>query len=109
MRERFLLAARTENIAPGRMKRVELEGRRILIANVAGRYCAADDACTHEDASLSSGVLHGTVVRCPLHGARFDVCSGAALEEPAEQPLRTYPVRVHDGCVLVDIDAPAGK
>lgn len=109
MPERFVAAARTADIAPGRMKRVELEGRRILIANVAGRYCAADDTCTHEDASLSGGVLRGTVVRCPLHGARFDVCSGEALEEPAERPLRTYPVRVQDGCVLVDVDVPTAE
>lgn len=109
MRERFLAAARTEDVAPGRMKRVDLHGRRIMIANIEGRYCAADDTCTHEEASLSRGVLRGREVRCPLHGARFDVCSGEALEEPAERPLTTYPVRVQDGCVFVDIEAPARR
>ena len=42
---------------------------------------ATDDACTHEDASLSCGVLVGEIVRCPLHGATFSLRNGAPLDE----------------------------
>lgn len=86
------------------MKCVRIGGRRILLANVAGRFYAADDTCTHEEASLSSGVLKGELVRCPLHGSRFNVCTGKALEEPAEQNLRIYPVRREGDSILVAID-----
>jgi len=99
----FVEAAKVDELPPGRMKRIDIGGRRILLANVGGRYCAADDTCTHEEASLSTGVLQGELVKCPLHGSRFNVCSGKALEEPAEQDLRTYPVRLEGGRVLVDL------
>lgn len=85
------------------MKRIDVGGRRILLANVEGRFYAADDACTHEEASLSKGFLKGELVKCPLHGSRFNVRTGEALEEPAEENLKTYPVRLKDGCILIDL------
>ena len=87
----------------GTMKRVDVRGRRILLVNVAGRLCAVDDSCTHEDASLSTGVLRGELVKCPLHGSRFNVCTGKVLEEPAEEDLRTYAVRLEGGRILLGL------
>jgi 3-phenylpropionate/trans-cinnamate dioxygenase ferredoxin subunit len=65
-----------------------------------------DDTCTHEEASLSAGVLKGELVKCPLHNSRFNVRTGEVLEEPAEEPLRTYPVREEGGRVLVGVPSP---
>ena len=107
MTQEFVEAGPAGELRPGSMKRVELRGRRILLANVQGRICAADDTCTHEDASLSTGVLKGELVKCPLHGSRFNVCTGKALEEPAEADLRTYPVRLEGERILVGLpEAP---
>lgn len=103
MTEEFIEAGKAGELGPGAMKRVDLRGRRILLANVQGRYCAVDDTCTHEDASLSTGVLKGDLVRCPLHGSRFNVCTGAALEEPAEESLRVYPVRQEGDRILIGV------
>ena len=103
--EGFNDAGDAAELAPGAMRRADLAGRRILLANVEGRICAVDDTCTHEDASLSSGSLRGTLVKCPLHGSRFDVCTGAVQEEPAEENLRTYRVRVEGGRILVALPA----
>ena len=105
MPERCVEVARAAEIPPGKMKRVEVDGRALLVANVDGLYCVADDTCTHEEASLAGGALRGEVVRCPLHGARFNLRTGRALEEPAERDLRTYPARLEGGCVLVVLDA----
>ena len=85
------------------MKRIDVRGRRILLANVEGRFYAADDACTHEEASLSAGFLKGELVKCPLHGSRFNVRTGEALEEPAEENLKTYPVRLEGERILIDL------
>lgn len=101
MPEHFIDAGAVIELLPGTMQRVELEGRRILLANVAGRICAVDDTCTHEDASLSSGVLEGEWVKCPLHGSRFNVCTGEALEEPAEENLRSYAVRLEGARIQI--------
>jgi naphthalene 1,2-dioxygenase system ferredoxin subunit len=68
-------------------------------------FYATDNVCTHAFALLSDGFLDGTVVECPLHGGQFDVTSGAAVLEPAECDLRSYPVRVVDGHIEVLIPA----
>lgn len=84
------------------MKRVEAgNGKRILICNVAGEFYAVDDMCTHEDASLYLGCLHGERVHCSLHGGEFNVKTGAAVTEPAEIPLQTYPVSLENGRIMV--------
>lgn len=101
MQEDYVEAAKRSEVRPGTMKRIDAGGRRILLANVDGRICAVDDTCTHEEASLSTGVLKGPLVRCPLHGSRFNVCTGQALEEPAEEDLRTYPVRLDGERILI--------
>ncbi|HSG77323.1 MAG TPA: non-heme iron oxygenase ferredoxin subunit [Burkholderiales bacterium] len=97
----FVEIARAGELREGTMQRFDVAGRRILLANVGGRLYAVDDTCTHEEASLSTGVLKGGHVKCPLHNSRFDVRTGEALEEPAEEPLRTYPVREEGGRVLI--------
>ena len=107
MTQEFAEAGKAGELAPGAMKRIDVRGRRILLANVDGRLCAVDDTCTHEEASLSTGVLRGELVKCPLHGSRFNVCTGKALEEPAEEDLRTYPVRLEDERILIGL--PEGE
>ncbi|HEX6320881.1 MAG TPA: non-heme iron oxygenase ferredoxin subunit [Burkholderiales bacterium] len=103
MTQEFIEAGKAGELAPGTMKRVDIRGRRVLLANVAGRLYAVDDTCTHEEASLSTGVLKGELVKCPLHNSRFNVRTGEVLEEPAEEPLRTYPVREEGGRILVGV------
>ena len=103
MTQEFIEAGKAGELAPGTMKRVDIRGRRILLANVGGQFYAADDTCTHEDASLSAGSLQGACVKCPLHGSRFNVRTGEALEEPAEENLRTYPVRLEGERILIGL------
>ena len=83
------------------MRCVTIRGHDVLIANTGGVLLATDDTCTHEDASLSCGVLDGTFVRCPLHGATFDLRDGAPGDEPAEEALRCHEIRVEDGAIFV--------
>jgi len=99
----FMRVADASDIAPGRMRRIAVAGRRILVCNVEGHYYATDDTCTHEDASLSTGSLRGELVKCPLHGSRFNVRTGEVQEDPATENLRTYTVRVEGGAILVEI------
>ncbi len=97
----FFKAARVDEVPPGRMRRVDIGPRRVLLANVGGQFYAVDDTCTHEDASLSSGALRGEWVKCPLHGSRFNVRTGEVVEEPASEKLATYPVRIEAGEVWI--------
>jgi len=101
MVEEFVTVASVDDLPSGRMTCVEVEGRRLLVANVDGTFYATDDTCTHEDASLSSGSLHGDYVKCPLHGSRFSLRTGEPVEEPADEPVKCYAVRVEGNSVLV--------
>lgn len=103
MSDGFIKVGKMGELQPGRMKRVNINGQRILLANVDGNFYATDDSCTHEEASLSTGFLKGELVKCPLHGSRFNVRTGEVLEEPAEENLRTYPVRIEGNDILIGL------
>ncbi len=103
MGEEFVIVASVDDLPSGRMTCVEVQGRRLLVANVDGTFYATDDTCTHEDASLSSGSLHGDYVKCPLHGSRFSLRTGEPVEEPADEPVNCYAVRVEGESVLVKL------
>src|SRR4030043_508365 len=90
----FIAVAETGEIALGRVKVVEVDGRRIALCNVDGEFFAIDDVCTHDGGSLDQGELYDDVIECPRHGARFDVRTGKVLALPAVKPLNTYPLRV---------------
>lgn len=101
---RPVLAA--SELSPGQVRRVQVEGRAIALWNAGGVIYATDDTCTHEKASLSEGDFdpEAAQVACPRHGARFDLRTGKALTLPAYKPLRTYPVRVEDGQILLKLE-----
>jgi 3-phenylpropionate/trans-cinnamate dioxygenase ferredoxin subunit len=105
MANQFVKAAQLSQIPPGKMKCVSVNGRRVLLANAGGTIFAADEMCTHEDASLCLGSLKGELLKCPLHGSRFDLRTGAVLDEPAEVPLRVYAVKVEGQDILVNLEA----
>jgi len=95
--------ARQVDIAPGEMRRVEAEGIPITLYNVQGTFYATADTCTHEEASLCDGWLEENEITCPLHGAAFDVTTGAVLTLPATHPLRTFPVRLIDDAIYIEV------
>lgn len=67
-----------------------------------GSYFVTDNVCTHATATLTDGFFEDGCIECPLHQARFDVRTGAALCAPATEPIRVYPVRVDEQGVYVD-------
>ena len=100
---RWIITCELRDLPPSSMKRFDRNANRILLANIDNQIFAVDDTCTHEDASLSTGSLSGDLVKCPLHGSRFCVKDGRALEEPAETSLKCYPTRVRKGNVEIYI------
>jgi len=80
------------------------------VFNVDGGFCATQATCTHKQGPLSEGVFDETTVICPLHGAQFNVWTGAVLRGPATEPLKTYRVTVDGeiGRVEIPPDAPVG-
>lgn len=81
----------------------DANGRKIAVAKVSGTHYAFDDTCTHKQCPLSKGELEGTTVTCPCHGSQFDVTTGAVLQGPAMEPVESFPVRVEDDSLVVEV------
>jgi nitrite reductase (NADH) small subunit len=95
--------ASAEDIPPGSAKLVEVEGRRLAVFNVDGRFYAIDDTCPHRGGPLSEGELEGEVVTCPWHRSTFNVTTGAVLSAPARDGVRHYSVRDSGGELSVEV------
>jgi len=93
-------------IPMGEMRCVSLSDRNVLVAHTNEGVFVADEMCTHEDARLCDGNLNGTLVKCPLHGSRFDLTTGKVLDDPADEDLAIYPTIVSDG--VIQIELPEG-
>lgn len=83
------------------MRCVAIDDRNVLVANTESGFFVSDEMCTHEDARLCDGNLAGTLVKCPLHGSRFNLVNGQVLDDPADENLRVYPVSIEDGVVYI--------
>lgn len=78
----YVKAAETSELQPGQMKRIDLAGKEILLANVGGRFFAISNKCSHMGGDLSKGKLEGNQVTCPRHGSRFELSTGRAISGP---------------------------
>ena len=99
----FVKVARREEVAEGTGRCVEIGERRIGLFNLDGEIYAIDDTCTHAQASLCEGVVSGDEVACPLHGATFAIRTGEVTGPPADEDVRTYPVRIENDEVWVEV------
>jgi 3-phenylpropionate/trans-cinnamate dioxygenase ferredoxin subunit len=101
MSQEWVEVASVDELPSGSMKRVEIDGHRYLIANAEGNFYAVDDQCSHEDVSLYLGCIQGENIKCSLHGSRFSLKTGEPLEEPADEPIGTYKIKVELKRILI--------
>lgn len=80
-----------------------VDGVDVLLCQVEGNYYAMHNQCSHARQKLSHGRLRGFEVVCPLHGARFDVRSGACTAPPAARAITTFPVQLEGGKVHITL------
>jgi naphthalene 1,2-dioxygenase system ferredoxin subunit len=104
--DKWIVAANLDEVPPGSVKGIELEGRDLALANVEGSIYCIDNVCSHAFALLSDGWLEGTALECPLHGGRFDVVTGSPLCAPVTEPLVVYRTRTIDNRIEVLIPDP---
>ena len=99
----FLDIAPISELPNGERLFIEVEGRSIVIFNIADQYFAIADVCTHDDGPLGDGDIEGFNIVCPRHGGEFDVRTGQAVQMPAVVDIPAYPVRVVDGVIQLGI------
>jgi 3-phenylpropionate/trans-cinnamate dioxygenase ferredoxin subunit len=82
---------------------IELEGKAIVLFNLAGSLFAIGDVCSHDNGPVGDGEIEETEIICPRHGGRFDIRSGKATSLPAVKDIPSYPVRVLQGMIQIGI------
>jgi naphthalene 1,2-dioxygenase system ferredoxin subunit len=93
------------SINAGECTGIKAAGKSLALYNVDGDFFCTDNICTHQFALLTDGLLENNIIECPLHAGQFDVRTGKGLCAPITQDLRTYPVRLEDGKIFVNLAA----
>jgi nitrite reductase/ring-hydroxylating ferredoxin subunit len=107
------IVATTRELPPGSRKLVEVNGREIVVFNIAGEFFGVLNRCPHNGGSLCKGTLTRRItspepgvyetpggaelIRCPWHGWQYDVRTGQSWCEPERARTITYPVRIARG------------
>ncbi len=99
----FVKVARTADLTPGQVVAVTAAGKPMALCNVDGVFYALAAECPHAGASLAEGELLGRELICPLHGAAFDVTTGAVTQPPADEGVACYRVRVTGDGIEVEL------
>ncbi|MDO8494711.1 MAG: non-heme iron oxygenase ferredoxin subunit [Deltaproteobacteria bacterium] len=92
--------AKVSDIPVGSAKQVEVEGEPVAIFNVDGNFYALHDTCSHAQASLSEGWVEDGAVSCPLHGATFNLKTGAGTM-PAPTGVKVYQLKIEGDSIKV--------
>jgi len=103
MANNWIDAAAEADVPDDDVTSVAAGGVELALYGVAGEVFATANLCTHGNARLCDGFLDGHEIECPLHQGKFDIRNGRASCEPATEAVRTYPVKIENGRVYVDL------
>jgi len=87
----------------GKVRAVEIAGRRLAVGRSDNGFFAAADSCPHAGASLGEGMLDGDFLVCPLHAYAYDVRTGDCEEDLTVLPL----FRVREADERLEVWLPA--
>ncbi len=99
----FVRAVKKDEVPPGRVRELQLDGKVIALANVDGKLYAIDNVCLHRGGPLGQGELTGQSVTCPWHGWQYDMTTGKINMNRAVGVV-TYKVEIRGDDVYVDVD-----
>jgi 3-phenylpropionate/trans-cinnamate dioxygenase ferredoxin subunit len=97
----WIKTCRIEDLNSSSLLDFDYENKKILIVKVGNRIYATDRICTHAYADLSTGFLNETerTITCPLHMSNFNLENGMPQNLPAEEPLKTYNIKLENDLV----------
>ncbi len=99
----------TDDVPAGGMRRFEVDGKAVLMLERGGRFFALENRCSHMNGDLSKGKQKGFVVKCPRHGAEYDIRTGEVIKNVGWPLLKkakgqgTFSVSVQDGRLFIEI------
>jgi 3-phenylpropionate/trans-cinnamate dioxygenase ferredoxin subunit len=100
----WVFACKTDDLDADDVIGVQHDGEDYAIFRSPGdKYYATAGHCTHERELLCNGLVMDGEIECPRHLGRFNYATGQAQAAPALVDLRTYPVKVCDGTVYLEL------
>lgn len=101
----FVEAAKLDDVVEGKALGLVIDEVDVALVRDGENVYAISDWCSHAQVPLSDGDVEGCEIECYLHGSRFDVRTGEALNLPATEPVPTYPTKIEGDTVWVDLSA----
>jgi nitrite reductase/ring-hydroxylating ferredoxin subunit/uncharacterized membrane protein len=99
--EEFMMVMAESDLPEGEMRRVNVDGGRVLLARREGKVYAIAEVCSHLGGPLAEGELKDCTVTCPWHGSKFSLEDGRVIDGPATHPQPRLDVRIMDGQIEV--------
>jgi hypothetical protein len=91
---KFVRVASVKDVAERKPFCAEVNGVKIALFKVGGKFYALENSCSHAGGPLCGGTLEGKTIECPWHGSKFDISTGKVVASPAIRPQKTFAVRV---------------
>jgi len=92
------------DLVEGKGNEAFVNGRPIALFLHLDKVYALEDRCPHREGQMSRGTVENGDAVCPLHGWNFDLETGISPYNPNDR-IATYPVRIVDGRVEIDVSA----
>jgi nitrite reductase/ring-hydroxylating ferredoxin subunit len=91
---------------PGHSVRVQFNDTSVAVFNSGGKLFALEAKCGHRDGPLDQGTVSDGAVRCPWHGAKFDLKTGEVVGgnffiRRATKPVRSFQAREVGGLLVL--------
>ena len=99
----WILVGTTDNVEVEDIIRFDHNDKTFCVYKLEDGFYATDGICTHEAVHLEDGVVMDNVIECPMHQGVFDIKTGEAVSPPACDDLKTYPVKVEDNNIYIQI------
>lgn len=104
--KQFALGTRDDFPDPS-SRLIELEGKMIALIRQGERFYAIEERCSHRAGPLSEGTIVNGKVKCPWHGAEFDLLTGAVCTGPARRNLAIHQVIERGDTIFLKLNEDA--
>jgi 3-phenylpropionate/trans-cinnamate dioxygenase ferredoxin subunit len=83
----------------------DIDGVELVVVRCGAEIFCVENVCSHERFPLSDGEVdpYTCEIECARHGSMFNLATGEPSSLPATHPVRTFPVEVRDGKVIVEL------
>lgn len=103
MSTEFTRFCQVAELPPDSKKVAKINGTWVLVCHTDGRMFAVSNICSHQVKPLHPGRVRNCTITCTVHGAKFNLETGEAMNLPATKPIPTYELRVVDDWIEVKV------